>query len=228
MHACPRSISPDGRARSTTGASCARSRQGAAKRPGHQLELLRHGETARNANGLITGAADITLTDNGWRRAIDAGGDMRAGYDVAFSSQLERSIETLELALGAAQAIADARAIDPRLAERSLGELEGLPSRPIPAYDAGDLAWAPPQGDSYLVVTQRVLSFLLGLRYATTPSASPAVLVCSHMGPMRILVATLTGIADAAEVMTGQFMNARVMHLDVGSLPWPAFLPVTP
>lgn len=188
------------------------------------LDLLRHGETTRNAEGLISGATDVPLTPHGRQQARDAGSALRSRYDVAFSSQLERSVETLALALEAARAKADARVIDRRLAERSLGDLEGLPSRPFPAWDAGDLTWAPPRGENYLVVVQRILSFLLDLRDAVTGTESPTVLVCSHMGPMRILVAAIGGVADATEALAGGFVNARVIQLQVGRVPWPGFL----
>ena len=193
--------------------------------PPVMLELLRHGETTTNADNLVTGSLDADLTDRGRRQALAAGDAIRGSFDVAFDSGMARSRLTLRLALGAAGTVSPPTLSDCRLAERCLGSLEGLPAEPVPAYDRGDLAWAPPGGETYLDVAARVLSFLCDVGQVARDAGRPLrVLVCSHMGPMRILAATLGRVSDPTAVLTARFPNARLTRLQYEAVAWPAFL----
>jgi 2,3-bisphosphoglycerate-dependent phosphoglycerate mutase len=193
------------------------------------VDVMRHAQTTANARGLVSGASDVPLTDLGREQARALAPSLATAYELAFHSPLVRSRETLELALDAADTRVGLVLSDRRLAERSLGVLEGRPAEPIPAYDAGDLTYAPAGGDDYLVVTRRVLSFLLHVRAAATRAGQPLrVLVSSHMGPMRILLAVLEGVVDPVTVLTGRFANARLRSVTMASIPWPAFVPTHP
>jgi broad specificity phosphatase PhoE len=187
------------------------------------LDLLRHGESTYNAEGRFTGTADVALTGRGRSQAAAAGPQLAADYALACSSPLARSRETLELALAASEARVEARVVDARLAERSMGALEGRPLTPLPAHGAGELDWAPPGGDSYVELTRRVLALLLDVRAAVEPGGR--VLLCSHLGPLRLVVAMAHGTRDPAAVMTADAPNARVLTVELGPLSWPLFLP---
>jgi broad specificity phosphatase PhoE len=113
--------------------------------------------------------------------------------------------------------------MDTRLSERSLGVLEGRPNISLPAYDRGDLAWAPDGGEPYLSVTGRILSFLLDLP-RVVPAECPRAIVSSHAGPLRILTGILLDMEDPAAVITTRFPNARVREFTVRSINWPRFL----
>src|SRR5262245_14907408 len=67
------------------------------------IDVLRHGETTRNAERRISGSVDVELTERGREQALKAGGELADSYDVAFQSPLGRSQETLALALSAAR-----------------------------------------------------------------------------------------------------------------------------
>jgi broad specificity phosphatase PhoE len=189
------------------------------------IDLLRHGQTQRNAARLFTGASETPLTPLGWKQARQAASDLSTHYDVAVHTHLARSRHTLETALRSGGVTVDAVIEDPRLAERSLGVLEGQRSHPIRAYHEGDFSWAPPGGNNYFVVTQRVLSFLVDMRAAARRLDRPLrAVICSHMGPMRILVAISAQKEDPVDVLTGSFPNARVIRLTIARLAWPRFL----
>jgi broad specificity phosphatase PhoE len=193
--------------------------------PDVELWLVRHGETTTNAAGLVTGATDAPLSVRG-RLQAQAAGRAIAGraFDLGFASHLSRSRETLELMTRAGGLAVSHTAQDARLAERSLGELERTPIRPRDPRLAIDLALAPAGGESYLALTRRCLSFLLDLRDVAARLDRPlAVLVCTHQGPLRVLVAILDATADAAAVRERAFDNGVVVRRSLRRIAWPAF-----
>lgn len=193
--------------------------------PEIEIDIFRHGETVRNASGQISGSADIALTARGAQQAVRAGSELSGIYQAAFQSPLSRSRETLENALADTRCNVSVIHTDTRLSERSMGCLEGMPSRPLPAYDRGDLAWAPPGGEAYLSVTQRTLCFLLDLRRQACAQPEPVrVLVCTHVGPMRVLFGILDELESAVEVLTSQFGNARIHQRLLRQIHFPPFI----
>ncbi|MDX6717951.1 MAG: 2,3-bisphosphoglycerate-dependent phosphoglycerate mutase [Solirubrobacteraceae bacterium] len=189
--------------------------------PDVELWLVRHGETTTNAAGLVTGTTDTPLSVRGRLQAQSAGRAIAGhAFDLGFASNLSRSRETLELMTRAGGLAVAHTAQDARLAERSLGELERTPIRPRDPRLAVDLALAPAGGESYLALTRRSLSFLLDLRDLAARLDRPlAVLVCTHQGPLRVLVAIL----DAAAVRGRAFENGAVLRRSLRRIAWPAF-----
>ncbi len=188
------------------------------------LHLARHGETETNAQGIVTGAQDVSLTARGEEQARRLGLLLDRHYDLAFHSTLSRSRRTLLLALEAGRVRADQIREDPRLNERSLGTLEMKPWQPVDEYAQGDLHYAPEGGDSYAEVARRCLSFLLDLAADVAASRPEKILVCSHMGPMRILLGILKDQSDPIQVLARSFENTEVVRLQWRSLVLPGFL----
>ncbi len=190
------------------------------------LDVLRHGETSDNAAHRISGRTDAQLTAAGRSQARRAGEALGDHYDVAFCSPLTRSRDTLTFALGA-RGLVVPRLEDARLAERRMGCLEGRRVRPLPAYDRGDLDWAPEGGEPYRAVLARVLSFLADLHDAARAADRPLrVVVSTHAGPMRVLIGCVEGATDARRVLTAKFANGVVHRTVMSTLSWPSF--VTP
>jgi broad specificity phosphatase PhoE len=193
--------------------------------PGVELWLVRHGETTTNAASLFTGTTDAPLTVNGRLQAQDAGRTIAgAAFDLGFASQLERSIETLELMARAGGLTIPHTVQDPRLAERSFGALERTPIRPRDPRLAIDLTFAPGGGESYISMTRRCLSFLLDLRCLAADLGRPlAVLVSAHTGPMRVITAILDETSDPVVVRERLFHNGEIVRGSLGRLAWPVF-----
>lgn len=189
-----------------------------------EITVFRHGETAANASGLVSGISDVPLTSRGRAQAQHLGGELHGYYDAAFHSPLLRSRDTLALATGAADCEVGSTHVDGRIVERSMGALEGAPSRPIAAYDEGDLGWAPPGGEPYVLVTQRILSFLRDLEACAGGSSGLRVLVSTHVGPMRVLLAILDEIASPATMMSAQYGNALAWRRKVHTSAWAHFV----
>lgn len=189
------------------------------------IHLVRHGETVTNAQSLVTGSMDVPLTNLGREQAILVGRQLERRYDVAFHSTLTRSQETLSLALAAGRVAVDHVFADRRLNERSLGELEMKPWEPVEEFARGDFGYAPAGGDSYAEVTQRLLSFLVDLvRYTHEVEETRKVLVCGHMGPMRILMAIFGEFSDPVAVLGQSFRNTEICHVKWRRLLFPPFL----
>ncbi len=112
-----------------------------------RLILIRHGETVRNAEGLVQGRADVPLNDLGRRQAA-ALADALGGESLAavYASPLQRARAT-------AAAIAAPHGlpviVEPDLAEMDVGEMEGLSGAQMRERFPEFLAvWAGPAGPS--------------------------------------------------------------------------------
>src|SRR5438128_181525 len=92
------------------------------------LVLLRHGESAWNAEGLFTGWVDVGLSEAGAREAV-AGGVLVRDHglrpDIVHTSVLTRAIQTANLALEEAGLLWLPVARSWRLNERHYGALQG-------------------------------------------------------------------------------------------------------
>jgi len=93
------------------------------------LVLLRHGQSTWNKENLFTGWTDVGLTDFGISEAHEVAQKLIEGnytFDLAFTSFLKRSIDTLNIVLED-MGIADLPVIKSwRLNERHYGALQGL------------------------------------------------------------------------------------------------------
>ncbi|QYG01112.1 MULTISPECIES: histidine phosphatase family protein [Massilia] len=90
--------------------------------------LIRHGETAWNAERRLQGHLDIALNAEGERQAAALGAALAGEHiDLVISSDLARARQTAE-AVQCARAVSDAGGVqlDPQLRERCYGGFEGL------------------------------------------------------------------------------------------------------
>ncbi len=196
--------------------------------PSVVVEIIRHGETTLNEKGRVSGAAPlVSLTLRGEQQARALAHQLSPPYLAAFSSTLKRSKRTLAIALSEAH-LKVPKYSDPRLAERALGELEGRRHKVIPEFAAGDLLYAPRGGENYLTVTQRCLSFLADLHRLTKRKRGARVLICTHMGPMRVFKAVADGEADPQQMMQYTFENTQLLRLCLNQVSWPPFLEEVP
>ena len=188
------------------------------------MDIFRHGQSVTNFRGLVTGSQNVELTDLGVKQAENLALSIKPYYDTIYTSSLKRSVHTLGTVLSKRRVQIGQACCDPRLDERSLGSLEGEKQRHIREFELGELRYAPPGGESYLQVTQRILSFLVDLFLGSKQlGRSLTVLVSTHMGPLRIIIGTLEKIPSAARVLSMNFDNATVMSISTNHLEFPAF-----
>lgn len=95
----------------------------------HRLILIRHGESAYNADNRFTGWTDVDLTPLGMAQARAVGATLRAAgvaINVAFTSMLKRTIRSQWIICEAMDRMWLPIVPDPRLNERHYGALTGL------------------------------------------------------------------------------------------------------
>ena len=167
------------------------------------LVLLRHGQSAWNAQNLFTGRRDPGLTERG-RRGSAGGGDRTPGRRsrpaAVFASTLVRAHTTAEiisdeLGLGPVQ-------LEPAFVERDYGALTGQDKSGLQdRYDAETLrrwrrSWdaAPPGGESLAEVSARVLPpFEARVRPAL---ARGDALLVAHNNVLRALLKAVEGLSE--------------------------------
>jgi probable phosphoglycerate mutase len=166
---------------------------------GRLIFLARHGETSWNREGRWQGHTDIALNDAGQAQAR-ALGELLRGHGVAriHTSDLSRARQTAEAAagvLGVSEIV-----VDQGLRERSFGIFEGL-TRDECAVKHPEL-WAsyradprrvPPGAESQDQLASRMHEAVFRAVAARDAGDEAPVLIVSHGGSIRALLARITG-----------------------------------
>src|SRR6266480_3921582 len=174
------------------------------------LVLLRHGESAWNAEGLFTGWVDVGLSDAGAREAVAGGALLREHGlrpEIVHTSVLTRAIQTANLALEEAGLLWLPVARSWRLNERHYGALQGK-NKAQTREEFGEeqfMVWrrsydVPPPPLPRTECLADVLHRMLPYWYdAIVPdlAANRTVLVAAHGNSLRALVKHLDEIGDA-------------------------------
>ena len=162
------------------------------------LYYVRHGETDYNKQGRLQGRRDTSLNAHGRRQAAECGvllGDLfardrRQAQDLKYvSSPLKRARETMGILRATLGLQAHHYEIDARLMEIAYGEWEGLTLQEIERRNASVLSarerdkwdFAPPGGESYRELTDRIRNWYKSLTADTV--------VAAHGGGVRALMA---------------------------------------
>jgi 2,3-bisphosphoglycerate-dependent phosphoglycerate mutase len=162
------------------------------------LYLVRHGETAWNAQSRLQGQTDIPLSDNGRQQARLLGAHWAAGipphFAACYASDLDRARETAQILLDALPGSTPVLQTDTRLRERNFGVWEGLtPHERAVKFGEVDTRDCPEGGEFWEDVWARMLSFLemLWEKYNTQDAS---VLVVGHGGSLRCWLAYADGL----------------------------------
>lgn len=159
--------------------------------------VVRHGETAWNAQGRIQGHLDSPLNEEGLAQALLVGERLgHEGFDRFYCSDLGRVLQT-------AQPIADRSGkrpvITPRLRERNLGVFQGLTSaecrrdwpKDYPRFHGRDPDHGVPGGESIREAYRRVSEFFEEI---AASHVGQCVLVVTHGGVLDALYRHATGM----------------------------------
>jgi 2,3-bisphosphoglycerate-dependent phosphoglycerate mutase len=160
------------------------------------LVLIRHGESQWNLENRFTGWIDVPLTDKGREEARRAGEKLRGiRFDKAYTSVLQRAIETLDIVLSiiGQQHIPVER--DRALNERHYGDLQGLnKAETAEKYGKEQVhLWrrsydiAPPSGESLKDTAARTLPYFES-HIVPDVRAGRNVLVSAHGNSLRSIV----------------------------------------
>jgi 2,3-bisphosphoglycerate-dependent phosphoglycerate mutase len=163
------------------------------------LVLLRHGESQWNLENRFTGWIDIALTDKGREEARRGGEKIRhIHFDVAYTSVLQRAIETLDIVLKVIGQEGIPIIYDQALNERHYGDLQGLNKAETAekfgkeqvhlwrrSYDV-----SPPGGESLKDTAARTLPYFEA-HILPDLRAGKNVLVSAHGNSLRSIVMQL-------------------------------------
>ena len=186
-----------------------------------QLLLIRHGETAWNAEHRIQGQLDIPLSPLGMLQSARMAECLASEpIDAVYSSELARAWLTaapLAARLGI-EVIAE-----PSLRERSFGIFEGLTLDEIatrhPAefahWRARDLGWRPEGGESGQQLIDRVLSAATDI---VARHAGQTVVLVSHGGVLDVVYRAARALEWHAP-REHQMLNAAINRLTASSSP---------
>ncbi|HUP86685.1 MAG TPA: histidine phosphatase family protein [Acidimicrobiales bacterium] len=151
------------------------------------LILVRHGQTAVNAEGRLQGRIDVPLTDVGRRQAEAASSRLPDDVARVVTSPLLRARQTADAFGLDASVPVD---VDERWIELDYGEWDGRPLQSLASagWDAwrADPAYAPPGGESLVAVAARVRSACDDLAEEAREST---IVVVSHVSPIKAAVA---------------------------------------
>lgn len=162
------------------------------------LYYVRHGETDFNAEARLQGRRDTELNARGREQANECGEllrnlfarDARDPTDFAYAaSPLQRACSTMEMLRTTLGLDPHSYSVDDRLMEIAYGEWEGMTLPEIDARMPGMLAererdkwdFAPPGGESYRALTERISDWYRDLTQDTV--------VAAHGGGVRALMA---------------------------------------
>ena len=157
------------------------------------LILVRHGQTAVNAEGRLQGRIDAPLTDLGRRQSAASGAALPAEVSRVVVSPLLRARQTAE-AFGLPSSVPVE--VDERWIELDYGEWDTTSFADLPpdalAQWRSDPTFAPPGGESLRAVTARVADF------CTEMLDGPHSIAVSHVSPIK---AAVTWALDAGELL---------------------------
>jgi broad specificity phosphatase PhoE len=181
----------------------------------HTLYFIRHGETDWNAEGRLQGQRDIPLNDLGRVQAEEAGVILQRLYPQPedldwWVSPLMRTRETAERARTSIGLHPTYYKTDDRLKELSFGRWEGMTWKEVRQSDPAGASnrernkWqaVPPEGESYVMLSERIAEFL--------PTLTRDTVMVAHGGVAKALMAMCGGVSKAkagvANVWQGQVL----------------------
>ncbi len=194
--------------------------------PSPLVYLVRHGQTAWNAEGRLQGQAETDITEKGRSQADRNGRRLRELIDRPedfdfVASPMRRTRETMERIRAAMGLDPKAYRTDPRLVEVSFGDWQGRTFVELEAETPGITKprsrdkwnFVPPGegAESYQMLLERVQPFLEGL-------SGPTVCV-AHGGILRVAF-RIFGDLPQREAATVDILQDRILRLEDGRLEW--------
>ena len=186
------------------------------------LCLVRHGETAWNAEGRVQGQLDIPLSDTGLAQARAVAAVLRnETFAAIYSSDLVRTQQT---ARPAADLLKKEIMLDENLRERHYGAFQGMTyaeaSKRIPEgyarFKAKDPAYDFATGESLSRFNERALACIRNL---VKKHAGENVLVFTHGGVLEMVYRHATG-RGLSTPRDFEIPNAALNRIEIGSAGW--------
>jgi 2,3-bisphosphoglycerate-dependent phosphoglycerate mutase len=188
-----------------------------------KLVLVRHGQSQWNLENRFTGWVDVPITPLGAEEAHRAGRELKGiAFDMAFTSDLKRAQQTLEIMLGELGCPGLRTERDRALNERHYGDLQGL-DKAETAKKFGDAQvhiWRrsydvrPPGGESLQDTAERTLPYFKA-KILPEAAACKNVLVSAHGNSLRAIVMELDALSRE-QVMALNIDTCRPIIYEIG------------
>ncbi len=167
--------------------------------------LVRHGQTDWNIQGKLQGHADIPLNKAGKAEAAGLSEKIsEIDFDICFSSDLQRAIETARILSATRPLIINSV---PALRERNFGLWEGRLFSELLEYEKGGQPFPNIESDEEI---QKRIFPLLHEIVSNYPGAT--VLIVTHGSVIRSLLAHLLNI-DSSSILSIQMKTMATLQL---------------
>lgn len=188
-----------------------------------KLVLVRHGQSQWNLENRFTGWVDVPITEKGAQEAVRAGRELKGlKFDVAFTSELQRAQQTLDILLKESGQGPVPIHKDKALNERHYGDLQGL-DKAETAKKYGDEQvhiWRrsydvkPPNGESLKDTADRTLPYF---HKVVLPAAKDGknVLVAAHGNSLRAILMELEKLTPE-QIMKVNIGTCEPILYDIG------------
>lgn len=154
-----------------------------------QITYFVHGTTIDNEQNISSGWFDVELSELGIQQSKDLGGLTEdKNFDVVFTSDLKRAIESAKLAWGDKYQIIP----DARLRECNYGEYNAKPSEIVEPMQEKAITTPMPGGESYEDVKERIASFLEDIQEKYD---GKHIAIVGHKAPQLALDVLLKGMS---------------------------------
>lgn len=178
--------------------------------------IVRHGLSDANQAGIISGHINPSLTDEGRRQAHTAKNNLaHIKFDEAYSSDLERAIETASIIHGLP--VPEHHRLV-KLRERNFGVIDGLPEHKFSSYQTKKMSLPPEERSHYKYAEGMESDHELAQRYIEALNMiveshpGSVILVGSHGSAMRSLLVHI-GWATHNTLPPGSIENTAYVEL---------------
>ena len=189
-----------------------------------KLVLVRHGQSQWNLENRFTGWVDVPITPLGEQEAHRAGKELKGiKFDVAFTSELLRANQTLDVILEEIGQKNLPVKKDKALNERHYGDLQGL-DKAETAKKYGDAQvhiWRrsfdikPPNGESLKDTADRTLPYFNKF-ILPAATAGQNVLVSAHGNSLRAIIMDLEKLTPE-QIMLVNIGTCLPIYYDIGA-----------
>ncbi len=187
-----------------------------------KLIIMRHGESEWNALGVWTGSRDVHLSEKGFKEAALLGRQVTdISFDISFTSQQIRALETLEGVLDSSQQFDVPIERSPALNERDYGDYTGKNKWQVKEqlgeeeFDKlrRDWDYPVPNGETLKDVYDRAVPFYQQ-RVVPQLMAGKDVLIVSHGNAIRALMKYIESISDQ-DIANTEMIFGKILIYDV-------------
>lgn len=184
-----------------------------------EIWLIRHGETAWNAEQRLQGWRDIPLNEAGKQQAKSVQRylqQQKITFDAVLTSDLKRAIETAEIAFEGYPTVLNQ---DAQLRERNYGIYEGhpwqnliqLPDQPTPEINLRNPKLDVPEGESLTVFHERVIQ---AFNRIAVERPTQRLAIVAHGGVIEMVWRNIKKI-ELTTPRSDRILNASVNHFAI-------------